>query len=115
MLCRILNGICCLLYSGEYRRFTAPCNVGKVQERYLRELLRKNADTVYGRKYGFGSIGSYDDFAAAVPLTVYEDYEPYISAMAQGEDNVLTAERIKLFELTSGSSGGKKMIPYTAA
>ena len=115
MLCRILNRICCLLYSGEYRRFTAPCNVGKVQERYLRELLCKNADTVYGRKYGFGSIRSYDDFAADVPLTVYEDYEPYISAMAQGEDNVLTAERIKLFELTSGSSGGKKMIPYTAA
>ncbi len=113
LLCRILNGICCLLYSREYRRFISPCNIREVQERYLLKLLEKNASTVYGRKYCFDKIKSYADFAASVPLTVYEDYEPYISAMAEGESNVLTAERIKLFELTSGSSGGKKMIPYT--
>lgn len=113
VLCRLLNGICCLLYRKEHRRFTSSCNVKEVQERYLFSLLEKNADTVYGRKHGFGEIRSYEDFARKVPLTVYEDYEPYISAMAEGKTNVLTAERVKLFELTSGSSGGKKMIPYT--
>lgn len=102
-----------MLYRKEYRRFISPCNIREVQERYLLDLLEKNADTVYGRKYGFGKIGSYEDFAENVPLTVYEDYEPYISEMADGKANVLTAEKIKLFELTSGSSGGKKLIPYT--
>lgn len=113
MSARILNGICCLLYKKEHRRFTSPRDIGKVQEEYLLKLLEKNADTVYGRRYGFNKINSYEDFAENVPLTVYEDYEPYISAMAQGESDILTAEKIKLFELTSGSSGGKKMIPYT--
>ena len=111
--CRILNGVCRLLYSGEYRKFTAPCSVQRVQTDYLLKLLKRNSNTVYGRKYCFAEICSYEDFARRVPLTVYEDYEPYISAAADGEKNVLTAEKIRLFELTSGSSGGKKLIPYT--
>lgn len=111
--CSVLNGACKLLYRREYRRFTAPCDIGRVQGAYLKELLLKNADTVYGRKYGFDTIRSYRDFTRLVPLTEYEDYEPYIDRMCRGERDVLTAEEILLFELTSGSSGGKKLIPYT--
>ena len=111
--CKILNGICRLLYHREYKKFTSACNIKKVQTEYLLKLLKKNSETVYGRKYGFQSIQNYEDFAKKVPLSVYEDYEPYINAMANGETNVLTQEKITLFELTSGSSGSKKMIPYT--
>ena len=111
--CEILNGICRLLYRGEYRRFSADCDVEQVQRDHLMKLLKKNSDTVYGRKFGFENIRSYEDFAECVPLTVYEDYEPYIEAAARGEKRVLTKEKIRLFELTSGSSGGKKLIPYT--
>lgn len=110
---RILNGICGLLYRQEYRRFTSPCDIKKIQTEYLLKLLKKNSETVYGRKYGFGSIQNYEDFAKKVPFSVYEDYEPYIQAMADGEQGVLTKEDVLLFELTSGSSGSKKMIPYT--
>lgn len=88
-------------------------DVERVQMSCLKKLLKKNADTVYGKRYGFSEIKSYEDFAERVPLTVYEDYEPYIKAAANGEKRVLTAEDVTLFELTSGSSGGKKMIPYT--
>ncbi len=102
-----------MLYRREYRKFTAPCNVAQVQQDYLRAFLQKNADTEYGRKYGFSGIHSYADFAEKVPLTTYEDYEPYIAEMAAGKKHVLTAEPVRLFELTSGSSGGKKLIPYT--
>lgn len=111
--CEIINGICRLLYREEYRRFSAECDVGKAQLEYLMKLLKRNADTVYGRMYGFDRIRSYEDFAEHVPLTVYEDYEPYIEAAARGEKRVLTKEKITLFELTSGSSGGKKLIPCT--
>lgn len=110
---KILNGICSLLYRQEYRRFTSPCDIRKIQTEYLLKLLKKNSETVYGRKYGFESIQSYEDFVKRVPLSVYEDYEPYIQAMADGERGVLTKEDVLLFELTSGSSGSKKMIPYT--
>lgn len=113
--CSVINGVCKLLYSGEYRRFRAVRDIGTVQREYLSALLRKNADTEYGRKYGFSGIDSYESFAVSVPLTKYEDYEAYISDIADGAKNVLTAEPVLLFEPTSGSSGSKKLIPYTAS
>lgn len=113
MTARILNRLCRLLYQSEYKRFMEPCSVEKVQTGYLLDLLRKNAGTVYGKKYGFSEIKSYEEFAEKVPLTVYEDYEPYINEISEGRKNVLTAEEVTLLEPTSGSSGGKKLIPYT--
>ena len=113
--CRLINSACVLLYSGEYMRFCAVRNVGQAQRDYLKKLLGKNAATVYGRRYGFAGISRYEDFAARVPLTKYEDYENYISDISDGAQNVLTAEKVLLFEPTSGSSGGKKLIPYTAS
>ncbi len=111
--CKILNGICRLIYHREYKKFTSTCNIKKVQTEYLFRLLKQNSETLYGRKYEFANIQSYEDFKEKVPLSVYEDYEPYINDMANGEIKVLTQEKITLFELTSGSSGSKKMIPYT--
>lgn len=111
--CKILNGIGCSLYRREYRRFVKKQDISKLQNQYLMRLLHKNANTQYGKKYDFKNIKTYEEFAKKVPLTVYEDYEPYIEAMAEGQKDVLTKERILLFELTSGSSGGKKRIPYT--
>lgn len=111
--CKILNGICQLLYQKEYKRFCSPCNVKKVQMDYLKRLLKRNENTIYGEKYDFKNIKSYEDFVKNVPLTIYEDYEPYIEAAACGKKRVLTKEKVTLFELTSGSSGGKKLIPYT--
>lgn len=112
---KILNRICRLLHYGTYRKFLSPCSVRKIQARYLKRLLRKNGRTVYGQRYGFQNIKNYEDFATKVPLTVYEDYEPYIRAMETGAKAVLTKEKIRLFELTSGSSGGRKLIPYTSS
>ena len=110
---KLLNNLCRLLYRGAYKQFTAPCDIGAVQTDYLLRLLKKNADTVYGRSYQFDTIRSYADFAKKVPLTVYENYEPYIRDMGDGRRAVLTKEKVRLFEVTSGSSGGKKLIPYT--
>ena len=113
--CRLLNGACRLLCGGEYRRFRTVSDPEGAQRDYLIRLLKKNAATVYGRRYGFGAIEDYRSFAEKVPLTRYEDYEAYIAAIADGAENILTAERVLLFEPTSGSSGGKKLIPYTAS
>lgn len=109
----ICNRICKALYQNEYRRFVAPCELERVQTDYLLELLHKNADTVYGEKYGFADIKSYKEFAETVPLTTYEDYEAYIEEIGKGKKGILTKEPVLLLELTSGSSGGKKFIPYT--
>lgn len=107
------NGLCRLSYLPAYRKFLKPCDIGRVQREYLFRLLKENADTVYGRLWDFGRISSYEEFAERVPLTVYEDYIPYIDRIAVGEKKVLTSEEVRLFELTSGSSSAKKLIPYT--
>jgi hypothetical protein len=86
------------MYMQEYRRFIAPQNVRRVQLGYLYSLLQKNAGTMYGKKYGFGEIRSYREFARRIPLTVYEDYEPYIEMISNGRSSVLTSEPVKLFE-----------------
>ena len=54
--CRLINGACRLLYSGEHRRFCSVRDVGQAQCGYLKKLLEKNAGTVYGRRYGFAEI-----------------------------------------------------------
>lgn len=113
MSARLLNQVCRLLYRKEYRHFMKSCGLKQVQEEYLLDLLGKNSETDYGRKYGFSGIGSYEEFAEKVPLTVYEDYEPFIDKIAEGKKRVLTSEEVTLLEPTSGSSGGRKLIPYT--
>ena len=77
--CRLLNGACRLLCGGEYRRFRTVSDPEGAQRDYLIRLLKKNAATVYGRRYGFGAIEDYRSFAEKVPLTRYEDYEAYIA------------------------------------
>ncbi len=48
------------------------------------------------------------------PVTDYADLEPYVKRIMNGEENVLTTEKVRLLEPTSGSSGGSKYVPYTA-
>ena len=80
----------------------------------LMRLIRKNENTEYGKKYGFREIRSYADYAAKVPLSTYEDYEPYIDRMlCFGQSNLITADKVVYFAHTSGTSGASKMIPCT--
>ena len=85
-----------------------------VSQELLMRLIRKNENTEYGRKYGFGEIRSYADYAAKVPLSDYEDYEPYIERMlCFNQKNLLTADAIVYYAHTSGTTGASKMIPCT--
>lgn len=53
-------------------------------------------------------------FGVPPPITDYSELEPYIERIMNGDENVLTAEKVRLLEPTSGSSGGSKYVPYTA-
>ncbi len=100
---------------GEAHAFRrAMRDVRDVQRRLLDRLLQTNAQTDYGRRYGFASIRSVDEFQQRVPLVQYEDLQRDIQRIAAGERNVLTAERVLLLEPTGGSTAGEKWIPYTS-
>lgn len=101
-------------FKGESDEFHRSCmDVGNVQEEKLLSIVRNNADTIYGREFGFGDVCGVDDFSRGVPLTTYEDYLSYISRIADGEGNVLTHEEVLVLEPTSGSTAPSKFIPYT--
>ena len=92
---------------------TSRCG-NAISQELLMQLIRKNQDTAYGQKYGFREIRSYADYAAKVPFSSFEDYEPYINRMFYfGQKNMLTTEDVVYFAHTSGTSGASKMIPCT--
>ena len=80
----------------------------------LETILGDNKDTEYGKKYNFSEIKTIDDYKKNVPINKYDDYEPYIKRMYNGEKNILTAYPIIGYLFTSGSENFiQKKIPLT--
>lgn len=90
--------------------FSNPCDC---QKEVLFKLLNDNKDTVIGRLYNFSEIKSIEDFKNSVPINDYDWFDPYIKRMIAGEKNVLTSYNYQHFNLTSGTSGVSKYIPFT--
>jgi len=83
------------------------------QEIWLMNCLSRNKQSEYGLQYNFGSIDSITSYQNQVPLTRYEELEPYITKISEGAKDVLFMGEAIAFELTGGSTGGAKLIPYT--
>lgn len=103
----------CLPEAARFRRATG--RVREEQELVLCRLLQRNAETEFGTRHGFCSIRTVADYQRRVPLATYEEYESAIARLERGETNILTRDRVRLFEPTSGSSGAVKHVPYTAS
>lgn len=101
--------------SGLLKHFdSSTIKAASVNRQLLETLLRDNMDTEYGRKYGFSGIRSVDDYRKSLPLTTYDDYEPYIERMTEkGERNLLSVYPLAYYASTSGTSGSPKKIPVT--
>jgi len=87
---------------------------GATQQAVLRDLLGRNAGSAFGRQHGFAGIRTPDEFAARVPLATYDELEPWICRIMHGEQSVLTTDPVTHLVPTSGSSGARKLIPFTA-
>jgi hypothetical protein len=90
-------------------------NLESTQRKLLRDFLARNADTAFGRQHSFQDIRGFEDYAERVPVRSYDEFVPWINRIAAGEEQVLSADPVRLFEPTSGSSGPAKLIPYTAS
>lgn len=96
------------------RRFEAATkDPERVQEAKLLALLSKNRDTEYGRRYGFASIRSIEDYQGRVPLVTYDDIQDLMIRVTRGEKGILTAEDPIMFAQTSGTTGEPKYVPIT--
>jgi len=86
----------------------------EVQNEILFSLLRNAENTLYGRKYDFLNIRSYQIFSERVPIITYEDFQPYIEKARRGEPNVFWNSSIKWFAKSSGTTDAKsKFIPVS--
>jgi hypothetical protein len=85
------------------------------QRIWLRAHLCKHASSAYGRSLGLGEIRDYEDFARRVPVVDYDDLAPWIARIRRGETDVLTREPVTRLLPTSGTSGARKLIPFTAS
>jgi hypothetical protein len=101
--------------AGPYRRFLrAASKPWATQAAILARFLERHAGSAYGRAHGFDRIRTPSELQDRVPIVSYEDLRPYVDRIAAGEPNVLGPEPVRVLERTSGSSGGDKLIPYTA-
>lgn len=85
-----------------------------VQRLVLKRLLDRAAATEWGRRYGYGRIGGYEEFAVRVPLTTYEDLKESIDRMRHGQSGVLWPGKTRWFAKSSGTTNDRsKFIPVT--
>ena len=84
------------------------------QQALLSNLLKKAAQTDWGKQYGYASIKNQETFKSRVPVGDYQSLYPYIERMIAGEKNVLWHGAVKWFSKSSGTSGSKsKFIPVS--
>jgi GH3 auxin-responsive promoter len=93
----------------------AQKNPEAAQAALLDRLLRANASSAYGQKFGFSRLHNVREFRRAVPIVGYDDLSPWIERIKAGEEKVLTDEPVLMLEKTSGSSTAAKYIPYTSS
>src|SRR5438105_2122006 len=98
--------------AGAFRRATR--HVARTQATLLADIVRVNCNTVFGRTHGFRRIDSPSEFQRRVPLSGYDDYTAAIQRIAAGNVGELMADAVETLQPTSGSTGGEKLIPYTA-
>jgi len=97
-------------------RFAARCERPMAeQKKLLLAFLKENADTAFGRTFGFGAVDSFRGFQKQIPITEYDDVQPYIEAARRGEPAQLTRARPVFYAMTSGTTGPVKYIPVTEA
>jgi GH3 auxin-responsive promoter len=84
-----------------------------IQMAILKQILKANQQTVFGREHHFAHIDSHEDFKRNVPVKTSGQYATWLTRVYQGERNVITRENPYYFAMTTGSTGDYKYIPIT--
>lgn len=121
----ILNRLFIFFCKKSYKDFVSniksKSKIRKTQIKILLEILKTNKNTEYLKNFETGSQilnvenekELIEKFQNKIPIVNYEDIKEFVEKEKSGENNVLLSDKIKLFELTSGSTSDVKYIPYT--
>jgi hypothetical protein len=84
------------------------------QERLLLRMVRRAADTEWGRAHGYGRVRTVRDFQQSVPLCRYEDLAPLWHRAFDGARHVTWPGHTRYFALSSGTTAGaSKALPVS--
>ncbi|XP_020237985.1 indole-3-acetic acid-amido synthetase GH3.5 [Cajanus cajan] len=88
-------------------------NADQVQQNVLGEILSRNANVEYLRRHRLNGQTDRDTFKKLLPVITYEDVQPDINRIANGDTSpILTSKPITEFLTSSGTSGGeRKLMP----
>lgn len=87
--------------------------IEETQEKFLRSLLQAHRNTEFGREHGLSEIKTIEQFQQRLPVQPYSAYDPYTQRMGNGERNILNPDPLIYVNLSSGSTGHKKLVPVT--
>jgi hypothetical protein len=86
----------------------------QLQDEIRQRIIAAQRETQFGREHRFGEIHTLEDFRRNLPISTYEDYEPYIKRMRGGRlDALVSDKKIHMFAMTSGTTASRKYIPVT--
>ncbi len=85
------------------------------QKKLLLRLVKRSAQTAFGKAHDFSSIRTSRDFLERVSPKSYHDFRPGIEAILAGEEDVLFPGKPECFGMTSGTDGIPKLIPLNRA
>ncbi|XP_016472245.1 putative indole-3-acetic acid-amido synthetase GH3.1 [Nicotiana tabacum] len=88
-------------------------NADAVQERVLNEILTRNSQTEYLKRFKLDGVSDPETFKNKIPVVTYEDLQPEIQRIANGDRSpILSAHPISEFLTSSGTSAGeRKLMP----
>ena len=121
----ILNRLFIFFCKKSYKNFVSniksKSKIRKTQVKILLEILKTNKNTEYLKNFEIESqiLNAENEkeliekFQNKIPIVNYEDIKEFVEKEKVGKSNVLLSDKIKLFELTSGSTSDVKYIPYT--
>ncbi|KAL2496125.1 Indole-3-acetic acid-amido synthetase GH3.6 [Forsythia ovata] len=84
-----------------------------VQKRVLAEIICRNAHVEYLKRHGLNGNIDRETFKKIMPVITYEDIQPDINRIANGDkSHILCSQPISEFLTSSGTSGGeRKLMP----
>ena len=86
----------------------------EIQNETLFSLINNAKNTVWGKKFGYDTLQTIDNFQDEVPLQTYSDIKPYVGMLRDGEKDILWPGEVKWFAKSSGTTSDKsKFIPVT--
>ncbi len=89
----------------------------EVQAQVFTDLVNAGNETVFGAEHKLSVVKSYSDyekFCKRIPVRTYEQLQPYINRIINGEQNILWNSEIKWFAKSSGTTNAaSKFIPIS--